>query len=1124
MLIGRTINNITHIKKPHFSNYFLILSAIVLLSITILTVVSFQQSFASADVSIPSGTSTPGCELEIEGCFRPVGVTIKEGEVTWTNDDSASHTVTSGYYMDGPDGLFDSGLLMPGETFSYTFDESKAYNYFCTIHPWMHGIVFVIGSDDSAPDDVEDDSSDQSTVYTNLNLDLRKGTENSQIQVYPTYTDDSGNELVFTVDGNEKFIELYIDEEYITSVAPNKWSDDIQVGVGRHEIYARSPESVNNNSKMVFTATTSNTVEIEIIGTQIGSPSLPPNPSSVGPVQIVVEPSIPVEGEEMPIHVTFTDSDGNLIEHINYDIDATQDGTNVLSESGIHIHIGDETHYTDVLTSDSPVDIQVTVLGIGLPDEEENWSVPPSATISWQAPTEMELSVDDNSQTCEGHFGPGFYYDEFEDVCLPPSGSWDDPGVDYMNQQCQDRYMSGFYYDVSENACLPPSGSWDDPGVDYMNQQCQDRFGPGIYYDYSQDSCLPPTDSWYDFTNNVSSYGILYGAAFYSGETPEPILITVTEEDGVSYDEFIIPGEALLYASSYDWDDISQTITDSDGIILSKVPMAGFYRIQIDDASQLISNFQQKPYRVIVTPNAALSPSAPFTLNDILDPKTPVDFTSFKNPDPTAPVILAVLDDFAGYGVLKEPPHGIHVVDEIQTKAPRTPIMPIQFSGDIGTLIPKILYATELAKQHNQKIVFNLSWAPKLVDKNGESLPGWEQIYSNFIKSILTIVETTESAKDGNLLFFAAAGNDNQDIAQPLQEVMDDPRFGHLYKKMYTVVGQVDNNFNPMSYDEGGSNYDSSPMGIIYDYSTESACEYGTSCTTPNVAATAATIWTARPSSSSSEIKNAIHDSAIVNGVHQILNPQNAYNYLAKCLPICDQIKYKTDSRATKDLPLTRILIEHPPKALIRTVSISDSKLPPVIHIISGGECKVDERCEIKIATATGGSSPYHFELDTFANGAPPLGMVVKTGKDLQSAYLSGTPSREGEYKFGVCAVDTATKSSCDQVTITVGEEESKPVHGGYDGQYTCDTSFDNRFMGSVSSREILSCSSGSCYVQDIFVGTVDSDGYFTGSFQSGPNDNPIPLSGKFSTTNEFTIKGSARSGVLSMTMMCVKR
>ena len=94
-------------------------------------------------ISLPVGSSVPGCD-ETNQCFIPAEVTIRVGDtVTWSNDDSAAHTVTSGIASEGPDGIFDSSLFMAGTTFEHTFDEAGEYDYFCMVHPWMTGKVQV---------------------------------------------------------------------------------------------------------------------------------------------------------------------------------------------------------------------------------------------------------------------------------------------------------------------------------------------------------------------------------------------------------------------------------------------------------------------------------------------------------------------------------------------------------------------------------------------------------------------------------------------------------------------------------------------------------------------------------------------------------------------------------------------------------------------------------------------------------------------------------------------------------------------------------------------------------------------------------------------------------------------
>ena len=97
----------------------------------------------SGVISLPEGSGAPGCD-ETNECYIPFNVSVSAGEeITWSNDDSAAHTVTSGTPAEGPDGNFDSSLFMAGGTFSVTLDEAGEYPYFCMVHPWMIGNITV---------------------------------------------------------------------------------------------------------------------------------------------------------------------------------------------------------------------------------------------------------------------------------------------------------------------------------------------------------------------------------------------------------------------------------------------------------------------------------------------------------------------------------------------------------------------------------------------------------------------------------------------------------------------------------------------------------------------------------------------------------------------------------------------------------------------------------------------------------------------------------------------------------------------------------------------------------------------------------------------------------------------
>ena len=89
---------------------------------------------SSADITIPRGAAVQG-----NTAYNPANFTVANGKtVTWVNKDVTVHTVTS-----STSGLFDSGNLNPGQTWSHAFTQVGVYKYYCTLHAWMKGNVTV---------------------------------------------------------------------------------------------------------------------------------------------------------------------------------------------------------------------------------------------------------------------------------------------------------------------------------------------------------------------------------------------------------------------------------------------------------------------------------------------------------------------------------------------------------------------------------------------------------------------------------------------------------------------------------------------------------------------------------------------------------------------------------------------------------------------------------------------------------------------------------------------------------------------------------------------------------------------------------------------------------------------
>ncbi|HEU0050634.1 MAG TPA: cupredoxin domain-containing protein [Patescibacteria group bacterium] len=101
--------------------------------------VTTQTTTIAQDKSIPTNTASVNI-VDINTGFVPQITTVKVGTtVTWTNNDPFNnHTVTSNT------GVFDSGVLAPTKTFSFTFPTAGSFSYHCSIHPGMQGTINVV--------------------------------------------------------------------------------------------------------------------------------------------------------------------------------------------------------------------------------------------------------------------------------------------------------------------------------------------------------------------------------------------------------------------------------------------------------------------------------------------------------------------------------------------------------------------------------------------------------------------------------------------------------------------------------------------------------------------------------------------------------------------------------------------------------------------------------------------------------------------------------------------------------------------------------------------------------------------------------------------------------------------
>lgn len=137
-------------RNPFNSKQLLSSMNILLIFVLIISSVSFSSAaFATSyDINMPTGSASPDAPFfwQNEKSGLATGdIDIFVGDtVVWQNADTAKHTITSGTVEDGPDGIFGgSNFISPGQSYKFTFTQTGQFPYYCLIHPWMTGTVFV---------------------------------------------------------------------------------------------------------------------------------------------------------------------------------------------------------------------------------------------------------------------------------------------------------------------------------------------------------------------------------------------------------------------------------------------------------------------------------------------------------------------------------------------------------------------------------------------------------------------------------------------------------------------------------------------------------------------------------------------------------------------------------------------------------------------------------------------------------------------------------------------------------------------------------------------------------------------------------------------------------------------
>jgi len=218
--------------------------------------------YALADIwkiQIPTDAS----KIDSQSHFIPQEISVKADDIVeWGNGDGQTHTITSGSLETGIDGKFDSGYLKTGETFRHIFtqEEFGEFKYFCTIHPWMVGIINVVDLPEGFQV-MHNVGSDVSDITFDIPYKVQRNLSEVKVDV-------ARNMLVFNFVGkiDNDILVVYLPQELIKD-PQSVWIDEDQI---------RTYDSESTSSGTTLTVPLEgHTTQVRIVGIDVVGEMIP---------------------------------------------------------------------------------------------------------------------------------------------------------------------------------------------------------------------------------------------------------------------------------------------------------------------------------------------------------------------------------------------------------------------------------------------------------------------------------------------------------------------------------------------------------------------------------------------------------------------------------------------------------------------------------------------------------------------------------------------------------------------------------------------------------------------------------------------------------------------------------
>jgi glucose/arabinose dehydrogenase/plastocyanin len=213
--------------------------------------------------------------------FSPQDVAVRVGDtVTWTNTGSFNHTTTSGTTSGGPhpDGLWDSGYLSSGASYSHTFTQAGTFPYYCAPHyTHMTGTVTVQPPANVAPLVSITSPANGVSLASPANVAVQASASDK--------------------DGTVAKVEFYVDENSVGSVTASPYAKTVTLYPGTYVLTAAATDNAG--------ATTTSDPVIVIVA--VGAAIADPLPNRIPKADVAIELQTIADGLIAPLGLAVPD-------------------------------------------------------------------------------------------------------------------------------------------------------------------------------------------------------------------------------------------------------------------------------------------------------------------------------------------------------------------------------------------------------------------------------------------------------------------------------------------------------------------------------------------------------------------------------------------------------------------------------------------------------------------------------------------------------------------------------------------------------------------------------------------------------------------------------------------------